>query len=43
MSGRTLVMMTLILGLNWGGFVLALAYGMHRDRRRREGAGASRL
>lgn len=36
MSGRTLAVMIVILGINWGGFVLALAYGMQRDKRRRE-------
>ena len=39
MSGRTWLMMLLILGLNWGGFIAALAYGLQRDRRRR-GSGA---
>lgn len=34
MSGGTWAMMLLILGLNWGGFVAALVYGMQRDRRR---------
>jgi hypothetical protein len=37
MSGRTLTMMILVLALNWGGFVLALAYGVQRDKRRRGG------
>jgi hypothetical protein len=37
MSSGTWAMMILILGVNWGGFVLALAYGIHRDKRRREG------
>lgn len=36
MSGRTIVMMTLILALNWGGFVAALLYGMRRDASRRD-------
>lgn len=35
MSGRTWLMMLLVLALNWGGFIGALAYGMHRDSRRR--------
>lgn len=33
MSGRTWIMMILILALNWGGFIAALAYGVRRDRR----------
>ncbi|CAN5435245.1 hypothetical protein BH23ACI1_BH23ACI1_09030 [soil metagenome] len=37
MSGGTWAMMIVILGVNWGGFVLALAYGIQRDKRRREG------
>lgn len=36
MSGRTLAVMVAILGLNWGGFVLALAYGIQRDKRKRQ-------
>jgi len=35
MSGRTWLMMTLILALNWGGFIGALAYGLRREKRRR--------
>lgn len=35
MSGRTLTMMVLVLALNWGGFIAALAYGIHRDKRKR--------
>jgi len=35
MSGRTWLMMLLVLALNWGGFVGALVYGMRRDSRRR--------
>ena len=30
MSGRTLVMMLVILGLNWGGFAFCLWYGARR-------------
>jgi len=33
MSGRTLLMMTVVLALNWGGFALCLYYGMRRPRR----------
>jgi hypothetical protein len=32
MSGRTLVMMALVLGLNWGGFVFCLWYGSRGGR-----------
>jgi arginine exporter protein ArgO len=32
MSTTTLVMMTLVLALNWGGFVFCLWYGMRRAR-----------
>jgi hypothetical protein len=39
MNGRTIAMMTVILALNWGGFILALAYGIQRDRRREREAG----
>lgn len=35
MSGRTWVMMSLLLAINWGGFIGALVYGMRRDSRRR--------
>jgi hypothetical protein len=34
MSGRTWVMMLLVLAVNWGGFIGALVYGMRRDQRR---------
>jgi hypothetical protein len=34
MSGRTLVMMAIVLGLNWGGFIFCLWYGGHRAGRR---------
>jgi hypothetical protein len=34
-SGRTWLMMLLILGLNWGGFLLALAYGLRREGKTR--------
>jgi hypothetical protein len=33
MSGRTWLMMLLILGLNWGGFVGSLVYGAMRAGR----------
>ena len=35
MSRGTLAMMVVILALNWGGFVAALAYGIQRDTRRK--------
>jgi hypothetical protein len=31
MSGRTWLMMILLLGLNWGGFIAALVYGAVRE------------
>jgi len=31
MSGRTWVMMLLILGLNWGGFIVSLWYAVTRE------------
>ena len=34
MSGRTLLMMTLMLGLNWGGFAFCLWYGSRRGSSR---------
>ena len=34
MSDGTLLMMLLILGLNWGGFVFCLWYGARRAARR---------
>jgi arginine exporter protein ArgO len=30
MNGRTLLMMTLMLGLNWGGFIFLIWYGARR-------------
>ena len=39
MSGRTYVMMFLILALNWGGFIATLAYGVRRDKRTRRDGG----
>lgn len=36
MSVRTWVMMTLVLGLCWGGFVAALIVGMRQQARRAE-------
>ena len=30
MTGRTLLMMVLMLGLNWGGFAFCLWYGSRR-------------
>ena len=35
MSGRTWLMMAIVLGINWGGFVALLAYGMRREGMRR--------
>jgi hypothetical protein len=37
MSGRTWLMMFLILGINWGGFILALMWGVRADARKRRG------
>ena len=34
MSGRTWLMMTLVLALNWGGFVVCLWYGSRRTEQR---------
>jgi arginine exporter protein ArgO len=33
MSGRTWLMMALMLGLNWGGFIFCLWYGTRAARR----------
>jgi len=33
MNSRTLIMMTLMLGLNWGGFALLLWYGAKRAKK----------
>jgi arginine exporter protein ArgO len=30
MNSRTIIMMTLMLGLNWGGFIFLLWYGAKR-------------
>jgi hypothetical protein len=35
MSGRTIVMMVVVLALNWGGFALCLWYSVRRGARRR--------
>jgi arginine exporter protein ArgO len=32
MSGRTWLMMSLVLALNWGGFVFCLWYGSRRAK-----------
>ena len=32
MSGRTWVMMIVMLAINWGGFAAALWYALRRDR-----------
>ena len=42
MSGRTLAVMIVILAINWGGFVAALAYGVRQDRRRQQEIGGGR-
>jgi hypothetical protein len=31
MSGRTLLMMAIVLGLNWGGFIVLLWYGARKQ------------
>jgi hypothetical protein len=31
MSGRTLLMMAIVLGLNWGGFIFFLWYGARKQ------------
>jgi hypothetical protein len=31
-SGRTWLMMLVILGLNWGGFLVTLVYGLRREK-----------
>lgn len=33
MSGRTWLMMVAILAINWGGFIVALTYGLKREKR----------
>lgn len=35
MSGRTWVMMLVVLALNWGGFVACLWYGMAKEKDKR--------
>lgn len=37
MSGRTWVVMIVMLAINWGGFVAALWYALRRDGDKREG------
>ncbi len=37
MSGRTWLMMVIVLGINWGGFVAMVLYGLAREARRQEG------
>ncbi len=34
MSGRTWVMMLIMLAVNWGGFLIMLIYGIRRERRK---------
>jgi len=36
MSGRTWVMMLIVLGINWGGFVASLLYGLRHEAKRRQ-------
>ncbi len=36
MNDSTIVMMIVILAVNWGGFAFMLAYGVHRESRRRQ-------
>ena len=36
MSGRTWVMMLIVLGICWGGFIGSLVFGMRMQARRRE-------
>ena len=38
MSGRTWVMMLIVLGVNWGGFVGSLVYGLRQESMRRRRA-----
>ncbi len=37
MSGRTWLMMVIVLGINWGGFVAMVLYGVAREARRQQG------
>ena len=37
MTGRTWLMMLIVLALNWGGFIALLVYDMTREARRRRG------
>ena len=37
MSGRTWLMMAIVLGINWGGFVAMALYGVARGARRQLG------
>lgn len=34
MSGRTWILMAMVLALNWGGFIFCLWYGARRAQRR---------
>ena len=34
MSGRTWIMMLIMLAVNWGGFLIMLIYGIRRERRK---------
>ena len=34
MSGRTWVMMLIMLAINWGGFIALLVYGLRRESRK---------
>jgi hypothetical protein len=35
MNGRTWIMMILMLGLNWGGFIVSLWYAVTRENTKR--------
>ena len=34
MSGRTWIMMLIMLAVNWGGLLIMLIYGIRRERRK---------
>ncbi len=42
MSGRTWLMMVIVLGINWGGFVAMALYGVAREARRQQGKQGNR-
>ena len=39
MSARTWIIMLIILGINWGGFVGSMAYGLRQESKRRQQGG----